>query len=120
MAAAIAVVAGTWLLWGSRQAGMRAEAEARRAVPPESVVFGPVEGGVSSAEAPKPTAKPDAQDPLMSPFRRSHPWAAYPQGRFYYPSSCAETLEFDDLVYFATEKEARAAGFLPSRSSRCP
>ncbi len=30
LAAAIAVVAGVWLLWGSRQAGMRAEAEARR------------------------------------------------------------------------------------------
>jgi serine/threonine protein kinase len=136
VAAAIAVVAGVWLLWGSRQAGMRAEAaeaEARRAVPPESVVFGPVESGVSHAEAPKPITKTETiasaktepanaetEQAEMSPFRRSHPWAAYPQGRFYYPSSCSETLEFDDLVYFATEKEARAAGFLPSRGSRCP
>jgi serine/threonine protein kinase len=173
LATAIAVVAGVWLLWGSRQAGMRAEAEARTAVPSDSVVFGPVEGGVSYAEAPKPTAKTDTaittltmekvepakktertktervrpsvskmespktakatpprlvaiapakteSQQRMSPFRQSHPWVAYPQGRFYYPSNCSETLKFDDLVYFATEKEAQAAGFLPSRSSRCP
>jgi len=56
----------------------------------------------------------------MSPFRRSHPWAAYPEGKFYYRTGCPETLEFDDLVYFGSEKEAQAAGYLPAHGSRCP
>jgi serine/threonine-protein kinase len=141
LAVAIAVAVGVWLLWGSRREGMRAEAEARREVvsvaspapatdvPPEPVSVGSVDGGVSYAETERTKGTPptavtiaptEPQQPRMSPFRRTHPWVAYPQGRFYYSSSCPETLEFDDLVYFATEKEAKAAGFLPSRGSRCP
>ena len=54
LAAAIALVAGVWLLWGSRHAGMRAEAEARKAVPPDTVGFGPVEGGVTDTATTRP------------------------------------------------------------------
>ena len=53
------------------------------------------------------------------------PVGRIPEGKFYYPSSCSETLEFDDLVYFATEKEARLRGFcrhgvLAAREGRDP
>lgn len=143
LAVAIAVVVGIWLLWGWRREGMRAEAEASAAlvsisspapatdVSQDPASFGSVDGGVSYAETERTKATPpevgtiapantEPQQSRLSPFRRTHPWVAYPQGRFYYSSSCPETLEFDDLAYFATEKEAKAAGFLPARGSRCP
>jgi hypothetical protein len=75
---------------------------------------------VVKAEAPRVEAAAEPPGTLVSPFRRSHPWTAYPDGRFYYRSGCRETLEFEDLVYFSTEGEARAAGFLPAPGYECP
>jgi len=80
----------------------------------------------TTAAAPRPQsvpAPPAARDsaplPRISPFRRSHPWAAAPGGRYYYRSSCPAALDLRDLIFFATEDEARAKGFLPSPNSDC-
>ena len=60
-----------------------------------------------------------APQPLISPFRRSHPWAAPPGGRFYYRSSCPAALKFTDLVFFTSEREARASGLVPTSVPGC-
>jgi hypothetical protein len=55
----------------------------------------------------------------LSPFRRAHPWAAHPDGRFYFPSSCPLALDSPELVYFRTEQEARATGRSRSTQAGC-
>jgi len=55
----------------------------------------------------------------LSPFRQSHPWAAEPKGRVYFPSSCPQALGAHDLLYFRTEAEARASGRTRSPDPRC-
>jgi hypothetical protein len=60
-----------------------------------------------------------APQPKLSPFRRSHPWAAVPGKRFYFRSSCRVALQPTDLLYFRSEDEARAGGFLPTRVPGC-
>ena len=55
----------------------------------------------------------------LSPFRRSHPWAAEPQGQTYFSSSCPKALRAADLLYFRTEAEARATGRTRSREPHC-
>jgi serine/threonine protein kinase len=60
-----------------------------------------------------------APPPKLSSFRRLHPWAAVPGKRFYFGSSCPLALQATDLVYFKTEEEARADGFVPSRVPGC-
>jgi hypothetical protein len=89
----------------------------------------PTEVGVAaapgSAEPPdaRPDARPNAQPPRaalkISPFRRSHPWAAPSSGRYYYRSSCPEALSLEDLRFFRTEREARAAGLKHSPAPGC-
>jgi hypothetical protein len=86
----------------------------------------PVTAGVSSHRAseialvspPADSAEPDSEEPRLSPFLRTHRWAAVPGARYYYPSSCA-TLKFTDLVYFRTQAKARAAGFVPAPGLDC-
>jgi hypothetical protein len=73
---------------------------------------------VTSDSAPK-ASSPSPPRPRVSPFRRSHPWAASAGGRYYYPSSCPATLELPDLVFFRSEAEARESGFAPSRLPGC-
>jgi eukaryotic-like serine/threonine-protein kinase len=62
----------------------------------------------------KPPPTPERRDtvraPYISPFRRAHPWAAHPNGKAYFPSSCPLALASTELIYFRTEREARAAG----------
>jgi len=62
-----------------------------------------------------------AQEPTaaLSPFRRSHPWAAEPRGRVYFSSSCPKALRATDLLYFRTEAEARATGRTRSPDPSC-
>jgi serine/threonine protein kinase len=60
-----------------------------------------------------------ARGPYISPFRRSHPWAAQPNGRSYFPSSCPLALASSELVYFRTEQEARATGRSRSKEPGC-
>jgi hypothetical protein len=88
----------------------------------------PADGGrgpaeVAVAPAPGPAEPPDAQPPpaalKISPFRRSHPWAAPSGGRYYYRSSCPEALSLEDLRFFRTEREARAAGLKHSPTPAC-
>jgi protein kinase-like protein len=55
----------------------------------------------------------------ISPFRRAHPWAAYPEGRFYFPSSCPLALRSRELLYFTSETEARATGRSRSTQPGC-
>jgi hypothetical protein len=57
--------------------------------------------------------------PKVSPFRRAHPWAAPSGSRYYYRSDCREVLTLPDLLFFRTEREARAAGFVPASRPRC-
>jgi serine/threonine protein kinase len=65
-------------------------------------------------------ASPDsAPGPKISPFRRSHPWVAVAGERFYYRSSCPNAFESRDLLFFRTEREARASGFIPSQAAGC-
>ena len=80
------------------------------AVPPGNTGFREVEAGGHSKSAPQP---------LISPYRRSHPWAAPPGGRVYYRSSCGAALEFTDMLFFTSEHEARASGFVPTRIPGC-
>jgi hypothetical protein len=62
---------------------------------------------------------PAAPKEALSPFRRSHPWAAHPGGRFYFPSSCPLALQSPDLLYFTSESEARATGRSRSTEPGC-
>jgi hypothetical protein len=66
-------------------------------------------------------AERDDSDPgvALSPFRRAHPWAAHPQGRFYFPSSCWLALRSSELLYFTSEAEARATGRYRSTEPGC-
>ena len=61
---------------------------------------------------------PDPQT-FVSPFLQSHPWAAPPGGLVYYRSTCEAVLEFTDLLYFTSEAQAQALGFVPSRVPGC-
>jgi len=91
---------------------------ARPAPPPERPLTTPL-----ATPRPRPTPSPPARDsappPRVSPFLRSHPWAAAPAGRYYYRSTCPAALELRDLLLFATEDEARAKGFVPSPIPEC-
>ncbi len=55
----------------------------------------------------------------LSPFRRSHPWAAHPDGRVYFRSSCTLALGSSDLLYFKSDAEARATGRSRSTTPGC-
>lgn len=74
----------------------------------------------SSARAPHGSPKPDSvPGPRISPFQRSHPWVAVSGERFYYRSGCPIPLESRDLLYFTSEQEARASGFVPTQVPEC-
>jgi serine/threonine protein kinase len=96
------------------------------AVPPGHTGFRGVDTGGSSTPAlrlsfrqPLGLHSDSAPQPLISPYRRSHPWAAPPGGRVYYRSSCGVALEFTDMLFFTSEHEARASGFVPTRVPGC-
>jgi hypothetical protein len=139
---ALAVAAWHGLLWQSQHAPVLDESTAQLATQVENpavmadsaLAIVPVVESVSSSpeglrDARTPTAEsrrtgpsvPDSAtpDPGLSPFRRSHPWAAVPGQRFYYPSRCPATLRFPDLIFFRTQAEARAGGFVPAPDSGC-
>ena len=72
--------------------------------------------------SPAPSTAPrvaPAPRPALSPFRQAHPWAAVPDGRFYFRSDCSLALRSSDLVYFRSEEEARASGRSPSPVPGC-
>ncbi|MGH7515065.1 MAG: serine/threonine-protein kinase [Gemmatimonadales bacterium] len=71
------------------------------------------------APSPASASRDSSARAVVSPFRRSHPWAARPDGRTYFPSSCRLAFESPDLVYFKTEAEARATGRSRSAEPAC-
>jgi hypothetical protein len=74
----------------------------------------------SSVRQPDSLASRDsASGPRISPFRRAHPWVAVPGERFYYRSGCPVALQSVDLLYFRSEAEAGAGGFVPSDIPEC-
>ena len=144
----VVITAGLWLPWGLRrdpENGSRPAQETATRAPiaaePEEnasrrIASGPAKGRSPPAPRRAPaTVKPanskknkpsdsivrrdSAPQPKLSSFRRSHPWAAVPGKRFYFGSSCPLALQATDLVYFKTEQEARASGFVPSRVPGC-
>lgn len=145
----LALAVGAWygLLWGFKQTsevgvsapGRVAPAQHADTQPPPAtrqVALGPrtppsspprlsaaPRAPVAPRASPEPSVSKISRDstpqPKLSPFRRSHPWAAPSGGQHYYPSSCPATLYLPDLVFFRSEAEARAAGFTPSRLPGC-
>ena len=74
----------------------------------------------SGPRLPDSTASRDSLPGLrISPFRRSHPWVAVAGERYYYRSNCPVALESRDLLYFKSEQEARARGFIRSQITGC-
>jgi protein kinase-like protein len=67
----------------------------------------------------EPARADSASQVAISPFRRARPWAAHPEGRFYFPSSCPLALRSRELLYFTSETEARATGRSRSRQPGC-
>jgi zinc D-Ala-D-Ala dipeptidase len=145
-AALVAVAAGLWLLWGTQRPTGGPLTRARfqesgsvAVVEPDSMAAsarrsadsGPVASGQHNSAAtriparsvlrlPVSRARRDsAPEPKISPFRQSHPWVAVTGERFYYPSSCPTALQSRDLLYFTSEEEARASGFVPNRVPGC-
>jgi D-alanyl-D-alanine dipeptidase len=113
-AALVAAAAGLWLLWGTQRssAGARARLEESGAVPkiePSSGLHRPGSAG----------RRDSAPGSRISPFRQSHPWVAVSGERFYYRSSCPVALQSRDLLYFRSEAEALASGFMPNRVPGC-
>jgi hypothetical protein len=125
------LAAGTWLGWSCHRAdgaGARSEHEVgtrREPRSPPPPVPRMVPGTTPAAEpvetdsSPSSKAAAAASKAALSPFRRSHPWAAHPEGRFYFPSSCPLALQSPDLLYFKTESEARATGRSRSTEPGC-
>lgn len=96
-----------------------APAESEVAVLRRSETEPPVSPSEPAAPRNARVATESASDSGLSPFRRSHPWAAVPGQPYYYPSRCPATLQFADLVFFRTEAQARAGGFVPAPNSGC-
>jgi hypothetical protein len=144
--AAIALAVAAWhgLLWRSQHSAVLDDSTARLTTPVEepavtpdsALAIVPVTESTASARPPDapdttaPAAEPERAgspaapasvtlDPGLSPFRRSHPWAAVPGQPYYYPSRCPATLRFPDLVFFRTQAAARAGGFVPAPDSGC-
>ena len=134
-AAVLAVV--IWLGWGRHWV----EGGGTRAAREIAMKVGEEVGQAPTRPPPPPRTAPRARSPeaparvkprttpaapadsgsqvAVSPFRRAHPWAAYPDGRFYFPSSCPLALGSRELLYFASEAEARATGRSRSTQAGC-
>jgi hypothetical protein len=98
---------------GSRRADSTPVATSR----PPSASQRPADSSAVGVGVARPRARETSV--TLSPFRRSHPWAAEPKGRVYFPSSCPQALGARDLLYFRTEAEARATGRSRSPDPSC-
>ena len=93
-------------------------------VPPSEVAAVARVGSSPAADTLAPVtalAEPAETVPALriSPFRRAHPWAAPLNGRYYYPSSCPTVLDMEDLVFYRSERAARAAGLERGTAPGC-
>jgi hypothetical protein len=87
---------------------------------PAKVVPRSTSAAAGSRGSPRQPARADTGSQVaISPFRRAHPWAAHPEGRFYFPSSCPLALRSRELLYFTSEAEARASGRSRSTQPGC-
>jgi serine/threonine protein kinase len=91
---------------------------------PEPVETGTVAKSKAADSAPNRSSRSSERrdsgaGPFISPVRRAHPWAAHPDGRSYFPSSCPLALASSELVYFTSEREARATGRSRSNAPGC-
>jgi serine/threonine-protein kinase len=94
-----------------------AAASPKASAPPEAPA--PQTSSASPASPPASAGEDSSATAVLSPFRRSHPWAARPDGRTYFPSSCRLAFESPDLLYFTTEAAARATGRSRSAEPGC-
>jgi hypothetical protein len=88
--------------------------------PPQSRPAQPPPASAPAGASPRRPAPADSVPRVaLSPFRRAHPWAADPEGRFYFPSSCPLALRARELLYFRSEAEAQATGRSRSTAPGC-
>jgi len=127
LAASVAFLgAGLWLAW-SRGRGDAVEARNEVGTGAPEVIADSSSAAAATGRSSTPAAaapradsnRPGDSAAALSPFRRSHPWAAQPDGRDYFSSSCPQALRATDLLYFRTEAEARATGRTRSRDPQC-
>jgi hypothetical protein len=131
LAAGFVGTVGLWLLWGNQ--APPAVAAIRVAGPQESARV--VDSGSTSAYAqlanrPEPVplsrresaaAPADSAPPIkLSPFLRSRPWIAIEGQRFYYSRNCVIQLSSSYLLFFRSERQARAQGFARYPLPGCP
>jgi serine/threonine protein kinase len=126
-ASAALLVAGLWFAW-SRERGEAVEARNEVGTGTSEVIADsqasptgdPGRSSVPAVAAPRADSnRAGDSESGLSPFRRSHPWAAQPDGREYFSSSCSQALRATDLLYFRSEAEARATGRTRSRDPHC-
>lgn len=79
----------------------------------------PIEGKARHDAASASAAPADSGLGNVSPFLRTHPWAAVPGQPYYFRSNCPSTLRLRDLVFFRTEVQARAEGFKRAPPTEC-
>jgi hypothetical protein len=101
----------------TNQVSRRADSMPVAAARPPSASQRPADSSAAGAGVARRRARESSA--TLSPFRRSHPWAAEPKGRVYFPSSCPQALGARDLLYFRTEAEARATGRSRSPDPSC-
>ncbi|MFL5495290.1 MAG: hypothetical protein ACJ8DC_12975, partial [Gemmatimonadales bacterium] len=136
-AALVTLTAGLWLFWGTPRPTLAAltrtrvqesgavtrperdSVPARSPAPVASVPHASPRPPVDPGHARAAVSPDSAPGPRISPFRRSHPWVAVAGERFYYRSTCPAALESRDLLFFRTEEEARASGFIRSQVTGC-
>jgi hypothetical protein len=125
-AAGFIAIIGLWLFLGSQRPSAAASTRAR---PQESARV--VDFDSSSRYAPltpRPESGPQrrrdsaaAPTPIwLSPFLRFRPWIAIEGQRFYYSRNCVIQLSSPDLLFFSSEQQARASGFVRSPLPGCP
>lgn len=73
------------------------------------------------AQQPKPKAKVTAADTTKAARASSGPWTGSTKGKTYYKTGCsgANRLAAGNRIYFASEDEAKKAGYSRSRSKGC-
>jgi serine/threonine protein kinase len=141
----VGVAVGVWLLWGTPRPPAVAPTRARPQEPARVVDSGSSSAYARLATRPKPgsrsrrasatasaptdsglrppvsEAKPDSGPSIkLSPFLRSRPWIAIEGQRFFYSRNCVVQLSSPDLVYFRSQQQARAQGYVRYPLPGCP